>query len=44
MGARKAGCSEDEIRATLNWTMAIRAGMVQSLFARSDVERPRTPG
>ena len=38
MGARKAGASDAEIEATLAWVMAIRAGMVQSLFRRAEVK------
>jgi hypothetical protein len=41
VGARKAGCSDEEIEATLNWTMAIRAGMLQSLMRRADAKARR---
>lgn len=33
-GAKRAGATDAEIEATMVWTMAIRAGMVQSLFRR----------
>jgi AhpD family alkylhydroperoxidase len=41
-GARRAGATDAEIDATLAWTMAIRAGMVQSLYRRA--ERQHTHG
>jgi AhpD family alkylhydroperoxidase len=41
-GAKRAGATDAEIDATLAWTMAIRAGMVQSLYRRA--ERQHTHG
>jgi hypothetical protein len=35
-GAKRAGATDAEIDAALAWTMAIRAGMVQSLYRRAE--------
>jgi hypothetical protein len=44
VGARQAGATPEEIEATLTWVMAIRAGMVQSLFRRAEVKARQVEG